>query len=210
MKRPSTNIFNQYGTNQNQGLLDFSDTLQSENVKVLVSLDDSMHGKPVLMNNLRQELARNNIILVSDPQYFINDFFSMGWSGKVVSSQYKPPGADQIKRTVDLINHYKQLYPNSLIAVHCGAGDGRSGMIKSAVAMEDLYKKPRSVYQNDRKSSRFKVRTQYEQRPPEFQPAYRLVQDGIAEIRKSHGGAVERSEDVEALNEYAALLRTGP
>ncbi|WP_124649168.1 hypothetical protein [Burkholderia stagnalis] len=181
---------------------EFSDMLSKRNVKVLISLDGEMHYDKKTDEWSRQ-LGRNGIEFISDEKYFINDFFTKGNNGLLGPAA---PTAEQIKDTVNLIKAKKKKYPGSLIAVHCGAGDGRSGMVKSAVAMEDLYNnRRRGVYQNDRKGA-VDVMTKYEKYPEEYQPAYRLVDDGVKEIRKTHGHAVERSEDVEVLNEYAKLL----
>ncbi|TDA48900.1 hypothetical protein EVG18_02905 [Burkholderia pyrrocinia] len=175
----------------------FVGDLKSNNIKAIVSLDKKMYDDATkktdhrFNEHLKEELKSNGIEYISDPNHFIEDFFN----------EDTAPKMQQLSGTVQLIVDLRRKYPNGTILVHCGAGDGRSGIAKTALAMYDRFIKERNKY-SDETTPTTSASTKFESGPIKYTPTYRMVSDSLNDIRKDHPNAVERPEDIALLNQY--------
>jgi len=85
------------------------------------------------------------------------------------------------------------------VAIHCGAGDGRSGTVKSAYVLDKIIT---DLRQKDELSNTLtNIDTHYNQH--ENTTVIESVSDAITTVRnEGHREAVERSEDVYALQAF--------
>ncbi|MFJ2991300.1 dermonecrotic toxin domain-containing protein [Pandoraea sp. NPDC087047] len=167
----------------------YAEYLKNNNIKAIISLDDSLAKVKNLgqAKILKDEFDKNGIEWFFDKNYFITDFFDATNS----------PGADQLARTVGLMETLRYKYPGSNIMVHCGFGDGRSGTVKSAFVMHRNF-----LGKTNHPSVKSADVVPADVHPPVQVKAYPLVSDAINDIRQTHLGAVEREEDVQLLNEF--------
>lgn len=217
MARPSKNI-NDWG----QDVPLFINDLQTQRVKVLFSLDDQlsfeMHTSGVAKDRyLQQQLQQSHIEYVIDPQNAIEDGYTFA-----ANADFTQPGpvrdqVMQIKSLIDQINARRAANPNDVVAVHCGAGDGRSGTVKSAVMIEKLLREQPGRYRQgvaDDNKQLASIHTEISEDLNDLidadNPAYEVVADAINAVRATHPNAVERMSDVNLLNAYARFLLINP
>ena len=183
-------------TNTNLTATEFADNLKAQGVKAVISLDRRMmdNGEDA---GYKTAMEAVRIRYTSEEAYFIEDFFTAGESSQ--------PSIAQIDKTVQRIDELQARYPQGIIAVHCGAGDGRSGTVKSAFIMKKFLESNADVYREDHEAADV-TRTKYDEEDAKHTSSYRLVRDAIDYIRMSHPHAVERPDDVMLLNKYAEFL----
>lgn len=129
-----------------------------------------------------------NIFLYED--FLIKDAFN--------ENELPPEKIDRIVSSV--LNKIYQ--DNERISIFCGAGNGRSGVIKAACLLATFT--PETILSNPMKKN-FEVVTKLND---EFKHemnktlAYPLIANVIDTIREGHPAAIERVSDVKVLNKY--------
>ncbi|MFN1150120.1 hypothetical protein [Serratia liquefaciens] len=203
----------------------FIDDLIDQRVKVLFSLDDELRHE-ILPSGvakdhyLKQQLEQSGIEYVIEPQNAIEDGYSFGTNTDFTQlAAGDKAKVTQIASLVDQINIKRQANPDHVVAVHCGAGDGRSGTVKSAVMIKKLLDEKPELYRQGVVADNKKA-VIHTDVPEDFSypigysgadnQAYKVVADAINEVRKTHVNAVERVSDVNLLNAYARSLLKRP
>lgn len=217
MARPSKNI-NDWG----RDVPLFINDLQTQRVKVLFSLDDQlsfdMHTPGVARDRyLKQQLKQSDIEYVIDPKNAIEDGYTFAADADFTQPGLARDQVEQIASLVGQINTQRGANPNDVVAVHCGAGDGRSGTVKSAVMIEKLWREQPGRYRQgvvDDNKQLATIHTEISENLDAISgvdnPAYEVVADAINSVRATHLNAVERMSDVNLLNAYARFLLTHP
>ncbi|MDL4454967.1 hypothetical protein QRZ34_28670 [Klebsiella michiganensis] len=221
MARPSKNIID---WQQDVGL--FINDLQSQRVKVLISLDDQLSTQKlpsgdVKADYLRDRLRQNGIDYIVETKNFIEDGYTFPADVDIsVPGPYRQQ-VEQLADLVTLINDrraaVKNASSNDVVAVHCGAGDGRSGTVKSAVMIEKLLceqpqKYRQGVIDNIKgQDINDKIHTDINEDLSDIldvdNEVYDVVRDAVKTVRGApHDNAVERMSDVNLLMGYARLL----
>ncbi|WP_440974374.1 phosphatase domain-containing putative toxin [Pseudomonas koreensis] len=183
-------------TNSDLNAEKFAENLKSQGVKAVISLDSRMMDKKQ-DSAYKAAMHAVRIRYTSEKAYFIEDFFTAGLSTQ--------PSIAQIDKTIRRIEELKAQYPDGIVAVHCGAGDGRSGTVKSAFIMKQFLNGNADNYREDHEMNDVST-TKYDEEDEKRTSSYRLVRDAIDYIRVSHPHAVERPDDVILLNKYAEFL----
>lgn len=139
-----------------------------------------------------KKLAENCHLKVSiDPNCFIKDGFS--------TRELPPEKLDYI---------VKKLRGMEKPIVYCGAGDGRSGVVKAAYRL-NFFDKKDMIESSDIRTSRVRVYTYLND---EFESCEKYtktttaVANAINDIRRRHPKAIERVNDVIALENYHYFL----
>ncbi len=105
---------------------------------------------------------------------------------------------------IDLtVNEILTLQESAIVGVHCGAGNGRSGIIASALAINKLYA--------TNEVSNFDATHPLGGTMFGNTDTYQVdivTASAVGIIRKTNPQAVERNEDVSALYDYSYLLYT--
>lgn len=163
-------------------LQEYARMLKNTGVSVLISLD---HKAP---NAITTELNKLGIEHINEETFYIEDFFGNGELPR-----------NKLKNITNLIKGYES--EGKKVAIHCGAGDGRSGMVKSAYLLSKL------PQLNGIPSNNTFTDTHYDS--TDYTKAAKEVHDAINEVRNhGHKNAVERPEDVYALQSFYASLLT--
>ncbi|WP_299004198.1 dual specificity protein phosphatase family protein [uncultured Shewanella sp.] len=163
----------------NGDLSAYASMLKSYDVGVLISID------AFAPEGLTAELNIKGIEHINEATYFIEDFFSQGALPK-----------NKLSDIVDKIREYESQGQN--VAIHCGAGDGRSGTVKSAYMLDKIVTE--HSQSNNLSNEQGTVNTHYYQ--TDITQVAKSVSDAVLAVRsEGHHRAVERPEDVYALQD---------
>lgn len=172
----------------------FCENLKHNNVSALISLDSGMSAREIV--SLTKQLASHNIEYISNKTTYIKDFFSI--------KAHTQPTNEQIdglaSRVLDLLSKHQ-----GNVLVHCALGDGRSGMVKSAVIMKQMFNENRFDLSNMIDGWKTYVKPSIESEQAVL--SYLDVKNTIDTIRKTHPTALERSDDIEVLNQYFEYIQ---
>lgn len=200
--------------------LELYERLDNFNVGAIISLDKELSQsstfsatKTSRADDLKLFLNSNNrrIDYIVEKDYFIEDGFKFSKTDTNANNEKLNKFAKKLDDIVNEIKTQKNRHPGKIITVHCGAGDGRSGMVKSAFEMENLYFKNSLKYKNhiqkQTKTERITTKMSTDFHPESNNNrVYTLVHEAINKIRNKHPHAVERPEDIKVLNKYAEYL----
>lgn len=89
--------------------------------------------------------------------------------------------------------------------VHCALGDDRFGMVKSAVILKQMFNESRLDLSNVLEGAKAYVKPFIESEQAVL--SYLDVKNSIDTIRKTHPKVLERSYDIEVLNQYLEYLQ---
>lgn len=210
MARP---IKNKYSSNYRKSFDILAKQLIHQNVQVLISLDDEMSqletkSEPgISLADMAKEIfSKNGLDYVVEKPFFIKDAYS--FPGNAIEDNKK---IKNLYMLCKYISDARKYYKNKVIAVHCGAGDGRSGTVKSAyLIFESLGAKDNTYHDEVTKGTKTeRVKTELDD---SFSPhaahskVYPIVNATVSSIRKSHTAAVERKSDVAMLNAFAEYV----
>ncbi|CAI1562130.1 hypothetical protein [Serratia entomophila] len=201
---------------------DFINSIKGDDVKVLFSLDNSLSTKKMNTKSmahmaqdsyLKQQLNDNGIEYVIDPKNAIEDGYIIAADADFTQPGLARDQVEQIASLVKQINIKRTENPDGVVAVHCGAGDGRSGTVKSAVMIHKLLREHPELYRDDvvKNNKGLKISSHMSNsfgREHVDNPAYGVVVYAINAVRVTHEHAVERVSDVNLLNAYARFLET--
>lgn len=168
-------------TRRPSGDLDaYASMLKSYDISVLISID------AYAPEALTEKLASKGISHVNEDKFHIEDFFGKGELPQ-----------NKLKDIVNKITEHENL--GLKVAIHCGAGNGRSGTVKSAYILDKIIT---DLRQKDELSNTLtNIDTHYNQH--ENTTVIGSVSDAITTVRnEGHREAVERSEDVYALQDF--------
>ncbi|MCL1126584.1 dual specificity protein phosphatase family protein [Shewanella surugensis] len=130
-------------------------------------------------------LAKSGINHINDTQFHIDDFLGDG----------ELP-ASKLKDITDKINALEE--QGIKVAIHCGAGDGRSGVVKSAYVLSKQMSNLASTVTDT-------INTHYH--GTKTLTVSKVVCDAVRSVRaQGHELAVERPEDVNALQTFYLSL----
>ncbi len=159
---------------------------ENSEVDVLIGLDLTSPN----IDKYKSALDEVGIYYLVDKKNEIIDFFD---KGKL------PP--EQIHHTINTILELQN--DNYNVGIHCGAGDGRSGIIVAALGINELYSQG---YKNDfSKAFPLKGSVSHKVLSVDY-----FTQGVVNRIRETNPKAVERSEDVHSLYNYSKLLYENP
>lgn len=187
------------------------DELKQLNVVTLLSLDNEMSDDifdPVAgiseADKATQLLYAKGISYVVDQQYFVTDCYDF--------PSFNLADDDTFIATLDGIVQWilaeMARNPHTMLAIHCGAGDGRSGVVKSACLIAQGLKNGNSSYHQGITAVDMSAMVDTELNDSfdnvhAKTGSYKIVDDAVRNIRTVHGEAVERPSDVAMLNSYA-------
>ena len=172
----------------------FCENLKQNNVSALISLDSGMSAREIV--SLTKQLASHNIEYISNKTTYIKDFFSI----KALTQPLSEDIDGLANRVLDLLSTRE-----GNVLVHCALGDGRSGMVKSAVIMKQMFNESRLDLSNVLEGTKAYVKPSIESEQAVL--SYLDVKNSIDTIRKTHPKALERSDDIEVLNQYLEYLQ---
>lgn len=154
-------------------------------IEILIGLDLTSEN----LHSYKSALADEGIDYITKEKYEIKDFFEEG---------------DLSTEQIDLtVNEILTLQESAIVGVHCGAGNGRSGIIASALAINKLYA--------TNEVSNFDATHPLGGTMFGNTDTYQVdivTASAVGIIRKTNPQAVERNEDVSALYDYSYLLYT--
>ncbi len=154
-------------------------------IDTLISLDLTSEN----LQSYQSALADEGIDYITKEKYEIKDFFEEG---------------DLSTEQIDLtVNKILTLQESAIVGVHCGAGNGRSGIIASALAINKLYA-TNEVSSFDATHS---LGGTMHLKTDTYQVDI-VTASAVGIIRKINPKAVERDEDVSVLYDYSYLLYT--
>ncbi|WP_299494863.1 dual specificity protein phosphatase family protein [uncultured Shewanella sp.] len=161
----------------------YATMLQSHGANVLLSIDDTQP------KDIKAILAQKNISHVNEKAFHIEDFFDKGELPK--------------NKLMDIVTQINELESKGQkVAIHCGAGDGRSGTVKSAYLLEKMLME--QIDKNTLTNETATIETHYDGNTTTVNKA---VVDCILKVRSDgHEAAVERTEDVLALQDMYTSL----
>lgn len=172
---------------------------------VLISLDEALE-KSFFSENMTETamlnatLAKKNITYISDARFYFPDYFKMGEN--LLNDRIF---LDKLVATVELIMGEKKKNPDRLVGIHCAAGDGRSGMVKTALYLKGKLTR-RSNIGNKSEKVEFILCDADHRFYPQHIDTYPIVKRAIEKIREEHPSAVERPEEVALLNLFIERL----
>ncbi|TKE88180.1 hypothetical protein FCV53_23320 [Vibrio sp. F12] len=175
-------------------LMTFCENLKRNNVAALISLDSGMSAREIV--SLTKQLASHNIEYISNKTTYIKDFFSI----KALTQ----PSSEDIDGLANRVLKLLSTREGNVL-VHCALGDGRSGMVKSAVIMKQMFNEGRLDLSNLPQGTKAYVKPSIESEQAVL--SYLDVKNSIDTIRKTHPKALERSDDIEVLNQYLEYLQ---
>lgn len=210
MARPTKN---KYSSNYRKSFDILAKQLKKQHVQVLISLDDEMsqletQNEPgvSLADMAKEAFVKNGIDYVVEKPFFIKDAYSFPENISEDNKKIK-----KLYMLCQYISDARKHYKDKIIAVHCGAGDGRSGTVKSAyLIFESLGVKDNTFHDEVTKSTKTESITT--ELNDSFSPhlarsmVYPIVNATVSSIRKSHPAAVERKSDVAMLNAFAEYV----
>jgi protein-tyrosine phosphatase len=109
-----------------------------------------------------------------------------------------------------IMEKFYESYKSGPVLIHCGAGNGRSGVFKAVIYMhlnKTKYELVRSFLRD--KEDLLKPLTNNDFEPDEnLEPVkvYSIVKESCEKIRDTHPDAIERAEDIEILNKMLHFL----
>ncbi|WP_157967997.1 RHS repeat protein [Edaphovirga cremea] len=194
-------------------ITEFATNLKKAKVNILISLDMSL-TKSNKADQMVEILHGHGIKYVVEKQFFILDAFSF----PSYSPQKDNERIHDLHAVVKYIISAQSENKNSIIGMHCGDGDGRSGVVKSAYIIYKYLNNsdPKNIsrvsnYQQEiiKENMPGVIKTEKDSSFKSFKAeskAYSVVQEAIKIIRKEHPEAVERVADVAFLNAYAKFV----
>ncbi|WP_299010915.1 dual specificity protein phosphatase family protein [uncultured Shewanella sp.] len=157
--------------------VEYAQLMKNLGVSVLISVAEKASAQ------LTSELTRHGIAHVNQSKLHIQDFFKEGSLPK-----------QQLSLIVETIKEYEN--KGQHVAIHCGGGDGRSGLVKAAYVLSQL---PAPTKQPALTSF---IDTHYNHEDV-ITASSEAVSNAIIRVRaQGHEKALERPEDVKALEDY--------
>lgn len=169
----------------NQDPIFFSKNMKSfGKIKKIVALD--LDGWPY--SEYKKSLSEQGIEYITDPRVCIRDFF---YRNELT--------AEKIDFIVDFIMCQQKL---GGVSIHCASGNGRSGVIASAIGIKKYYLSTCYTNQLDKKS----LLSGAASGNSEYIQVDRITSQVVHGLRRENPKLVERHEDINALNLYSIFL----
>ncbi|WP_025476121.1 RHS repeat-associated core domain-containing protein, partial [Yersinia pestis] len=161
------------------------DLTEASPIKILIGLDlTSKNTQPY-----KSALAEKGIKYITKEKYEITDFFEEGGLS-----------TEQIDLTV---NKILKLQKKDLVGIHCGAGNGRSGVIASALSINKQYTTDKINSFDVTHSLRGSIL-----KDTQTYQVDTVTAKAVGIIREINPKAVERNQDVISLYRYSHFLYT--
>ncbi|MCU7064909.1 hypothetical protein K7R09_24210 [Serratia ureilytica] len=204
---------NNYSSDYRESFEILAKELKQQRVQVVISLDDEMSKLETksepgvsLAAMAKESFAKNGIDYVVEKPFFIRDAYAFPDNAVEDNKKIK-----NLYMLCQYISDARKYHRGKIIAVHCGAGDGRSGTVKSAyLIFESLGSKDNPYHEEVVKGE--KIERVVTKLNDSFLPdvarswVYPMVKASISKIRILHKDAVERTSDVAMLNAFSEYV----
>jgi tRNA A-37 threonylcarbamoyl transferase component Bud32 len=197
---------------QNLKMRDFVNKLVRLNVKVFIDTDTSAQLSMAQARKLKEALQEKGISYISTQTTLLDCFMDGEYHYSSENVAENRNTLSQFNALIRKIEQESTAHPQANIMVCDNAGDGISGLLKSAIELKKQLEDQPNNFNHEimDKKPTAKITTvisdNFSAASTQDNATYLIVQQAINTVRDDHPGAIERPSDVRLLNAYAEQL----